>query len=87
MKITKLELFKLPPRWLFLKISTDQGFSGWGEPVVEGKAETVKAAVKEMEDYLIGNDPLKIEDIWQTLYRGAFYRGGPVLMSAIAGID
>lgn len=87
MKITKLELFKLPPRWLFLKISTDQGLSGWGEPVVEGKADTVKAAVKEMEDYLIGQDPLKIEDIWQTLYRGAFYRGGPVLMSAIAGID
>ena len=87
MKITKLELFKLPPRWLFLKISTDQGLSGWGEPVVEGKADTVKAAVKEMEDYLIGKDPLQIEDIWQTLYRGAFYRGGPVLMSAIAGID
>ena len=87
MKISKLELFKLPPRWLFLKISTDQGLSGWGEPVVEGKAETVKAAVKEMEDYLIGKDPLQIEDIWQTLYRGAFYRGGPVLMSAIAGID
>jgi len=87
LKITKLELFKLPPRWLFLKISTDQGLSGWGEPVVEGKADTVKAAVKEMEDYLIGKDPLQIEDIWQTLYRGAFYRGGPVLMSAIAGID
>lgn len=87
MKITKLELFKLPPRWLFLKISTDQGLSGWGEPVVEGKADTVKAAVREMEDYLIGKDPLQIEDIWQTLYRGAFYRGGPVLMSAIAGID
>jgi len=87
LKITKLELFKLPPRWLFLKISTDQGLSGWGEPVVEGKADTVKAAVREMEDYLIGKNPLEIEDIWQTLYRGAFYRGGPVLMSAIAGID
>jgi galactonate dehydratase len=82
-----MELFKLPPRWLFLKISTDQGISGWGEPVVEGKADTVKAAVKEMEAYLIGKDPLKIEDIWQTLYRGSFYRGGPILMSAIAGID
>ncbi|MGM0500363.1 MAG: galactonate dehydratase [Bacillota bacterium] len=87
MKITKLELFKLPPRWLFLKISTDQGLSGWGEPVVEGKADTVKAAVKEMEDYLIGKNPLQIEDIWQTLYRGSFYRGGPILMSAIAGVD
>src|SRR6056297_1325696 len=87
MKICDLKLFKVPPRWLFLKISTDEGISGWGEPVVEGKAETVKAAVQEMEDYLIGKDPLKIEDIWQILYRGAFYRGGPILMSAIAGID
>ncbi len=87
MKITKLELFKVPPRWLFLKISTDQGLCGWGEPVVEGKADTVRAAVREMEAYLIGRNPLEIEDIWQTLYRGAFYRGGPVLMSAIAGID
>jgi len=87
MKITKLELFKLPPRWLFLKVSTDEGISGWGEPVVEGKADTVRAAVKEMESYLLNKNPMKIEDIWQTLYRGAFYRGGPVLMSAIAGID
>lgn len=87
MKITNLELFQVPPRWLFLKISTDQGISGWGEPVVEGKADTVKAAVKEMEDYLIGRNPLEIEDIWQTLYRGSFYRGGPILMSAIAGVD
>lgn len=87
LKISQIELFKVPPRWLFLKISTDQGLSGWGEPIVEGKAATVKAAVEEMKDYLIGKDPLKIEDIWQTLYRGGFYRGGPILMSAIAGID
>ena len=87
MKIKKIELFKLPPRWLFLKISTDKGIKGWGEPIVEGKAATVKAAVKEMEDYLIDKDPMQIEDIWQTLYRAGFYRGGPVLMSAIAGID
>lgn len=87
MKITKLELFKVPPRWLFLKISTDEGISGWGEPVVEGKADTVKAAVEEMKSYLIDKNPMQIEDIWQTLYRAGFYRGGPVLMSAIAGID
>ncbi|HZK63092.1 MAG TPA: galactonate dehydratase [Puia sp.] len=87
MKIVQLELFKVPPRWLFLKISTDQGIDGWGEPVVEGKADTVSAAVKEMSGYLIGQDPGRIEDIWQLLYRGGFYRGGPVLMSAISGID
>ncbi|MEI4485105.1 galactonate dehydratase [Frigidibacter sp. MR17.14] len=87
MKITALKTYLVPPRWLFLKIETDEGISGWGEPVVEGKALTVEAAVQEMADYLIGQDPLRIEDHWQALYRGGFYRGGPVLMSALAGID
>lgn len=76
MKIIKISLYKVPPRWLFLKIDTDEGISGWGEPVVEGRAETVKAAVNELTDYLIGRNPNDIEDIWQTLYRGGFYRGG-----------
>ncbi|MDB5054079.1 MAG: galactonate dehydratase [Bacilli bacterium] len=87
MKITKMELFKVPPRWLFLKIDTDEGISGWGEPIVEGKADTVMAAVKEMSEYLIGKDPMRIEDLWQVMYRGGFYRGGPILMSAISGIE
>jgi galactonate dehydratase len=87
MKIKKLELFKVPPRWLFLKITTDNGVEGWGEPVVEGKADTVKAAVEELAGYIIGKEAGKIEDTWQLLYRGGFYRGGAVLMSAIAGID
>jgi galactonate dehydratase len=87
MKIREVELFLVPPRWLFLKISTDAGLAGWGEPVVEGRAETVAAAVREMADYLLGKDPDPIEDFWQLLYRGGFYRGGPVFMSALAGID
>jgi galactonate dehydratase len=87
MKITSLKLYKVRPRWLFLKVETDEGISGWGEPVVEGRADTVKAAVEELKGYLVGKDPLKIEDHWQVMYRGGFYRGGPVLMSAIAGID
>ncbi|MBX3240892.1 MAG: galactonate dehydratase [Chitinophagaceae bacterium] len=87
MKIEKVELFKVPPRWLFLKITTASGIAGWGEPVVEGKADTVKAAVEEMTPFLLGKDARQIEDIWQVLYRGGFYRGGPVLMSAISGID
>lgn len=85
--IAKIELFKVPPRWLFLKITTADGTIGWGEPVVEGKASTVEACVKEMEKYLIGKSAKNIEDIWQVLYRGGFYRGGPILMSAISGID
>lgn len=87
MKITKIETFQVPPRWLFLKVSTDSDIVGWGEPIVEGRASTVEAAVHELEEYLIGKNPLRIEDIWQTLYRGGFYRGGPILMSAISGVD
>ena len=87
MKITSLELYKVAPRWLFLKTNTDEGISGWGEPVIEGRADTVAAAVREFEPYLIGQDPSHIEDIFQTLYRGGFYRGGPVLTSAISGIE
>lgn len=86
-KITSIELFKVPPRWLFLKVSTDEGICGWGEPLIEGRANTVKAAVLELEEYLIGKDPQQIEDLWQVLYRGGFYRGGPILMSAISGIE
>ncbi|MFN7210453.1 MAG: galactonate dehydratase [Aggregatilineales bacterium] len=87
MKITGIELFKVPPRWLFLKVSTDEGIAGWGEPIVEGHADTVEAAVREAAEYLIGRDPDRIEDIWQTLYRARFYRGGAILLSAMAGID
>ena len=87
MKIASLELFKVPPRWLFLKISADDGLAGWGEPIVEGRADTVAAAVTELGHYLLGRNPDQIEDLWQVLYRGGFYRGGPVLMSALAGID
>ena len=87
MKVAALKTFIVPPRWVFLKIETDEGISGWGEPVVEGRAHTVETAVSELADYLIGKDPMRIEDIWSVMHRGGFYRGGPILMSAIAGID
>ena len=87
MKITDLKTFLVAPRWLFLKIETSEGVSGWGEPVLEGHAETLAAKIAEFKDFLIGRDPLMIEDIWQLLYRNGCYRGGPVLMSAISGID
>ncbi len=87
MKITALETFTVAPRWLFLKIATDEGISGWGEPVLEGHAETLAAKIEEFADFLIGRDPLRIGDIWQMLYRNGCYRGGPVLMSAMSGID
>lgn len=87
MRITGLRTFRVAPRWMFLKMETDEGLVGWGEPVVEGRARSVEVAVAEIGEQLIGKDPARINDHWQTMYRGAFYRGGAVLMSAIAGID
>ena len=87
MKVTELKTYLVPPRWLFLKIETDEGLCGWGEPVLEGRARTVAAAVDELAEYLVGKDPSPIEDHWNVLYRGGFYRGGGVHMSALAGID
>ncbi|MEB8344254.1 galactonate dehydratase [Streptomyces endophyticus] len=87
MKITSLTTYLVAPRWLFLKVETDEGVTGWGEPVVEGRAHTVAAAVDELSDYLVGQDPFRIEDHWQVMTKGGFYRGGPVLSSAVSGID
>lgn len=87
MKITRLETIFVKPRWLFLKMHTDEGIVGLGEPVVEGRAQTVAAAVHEIGRYLIGQDPTRIEHHWQAIYRGQFYQGGPVLTSALSGIE
>ncbi|MFE0763218.1 galactonate dehydratase [Streptomyces smyrnaeus] len=88
MRITRVETFAVPPRWLFCRIDTDSGLVGWGEPVVEGRARTVRTAVAELaEQFLLGADPLRIEDHWQLMTKGSFYRGGPVLSSAVAGLD
>ncbi|SHN34458.1 galactonate dehydratase [Cryptosporangium aurantiacum] len=87
MKIVSVETFLVAPRWLFCRIGTDEGIVGWGEPVVEGRAEVVRSAVEVLAEYLIGEDPLRIEQHWQVLTKGGFYRGGPVLSSAVAGVD
>jgi len=86
-KITKLETFLVKPRWLFLKIHTNAGITGLGEPIVEGRALTCQTAVREIEPYLVGKDPRRVVHHWQAIYRHAFYRGGPVLTSALSGID
>ena len=87
MKITEVNAYFVRPRWGFVEILTDSGLSGWGEAVLEGHAKAVLACVEEDRDYLIGHDPSRIEDIWSTIYRAGFYRGGGVLMSALSGID
>jgi galactonate dehydratase len=87
LRITKLETFLVRPRWLFLKVHTDAGIVGLGEPITEGRALTCATAVKEIEPYLVGKDPRRVVHHWQAIYRHAFYRGGPILTSALSGID
>ncbi len=86
-KIRGIEVFLVPPRWCFVRMETESGLVGWGEPVVEGRAATVAACVREMAQVLIGKSAGEIEDAFQMLYRGGFYRGGPVLTSAISGLE
>ena len=86
-RITKLETFKVKPRFLFLKVHTDQGITGLGEPITEGRPDTCAAAIKEMEPYLIGKDARRIIHHWQAIYRHSFYRGGPILTSALSGLE
>ncbi|AYF76967.1 galactonate dehydratase [Nocardia yunnanensis] len=87
MRITRIETFLAPPRWMFVRVETEDGVVGWGEPVVEGRAEPVRAAVHVLAEYLLGADASRIEDHWQVMTKGGFYRGGPVLSSAVAGLD
>lgn len=86
-RITKLETFLVAPRWLFLKVHTDAGIIGLGEPILEGRAKTCQTAIQEIEPYLKGKDPRRVVHHWQAIYRHAFYRGGPILTSALSGID
>lgn len=87
MKIIELETFLVPPRWLFVKLTTDEGIVGWGEATLEGRSATVQTAIEEWREYLIGADPLRIEEHWQVLSKQTFYRGGPIFSSAVAGVD
>lgn len=87
MRITKLETFFVKPRWLFLKMHTDEGIVGLGEATLEGRTQSVATAIQEIGRYLIGQDPRRIEHHWQAIYRGQFYRGGPILCSALSGLE
>ena len=87
MIIDRIETFFVPPRWLFVRVETKDGAVGWGEASLEGYAEAVDGAIEALRDRFVGHDARRIEDIWQVAYRGGFYRGGPVLMSALAGFE
>lgn len=85
-KITRIHTFAVQPGWLFVKIETDEGITGYGECLPD-KARVQAAMVRDLEQYLLGEDPRRIVHHWQAMYRGSFWRGGPSLTAAIGGLE
>src|SRR3954447_11697976 len=85
-KVTKIETFVLKNSWVFVKISTDAGVTGWGE-MLKDDAKACAAGALEVADYLVGQDPCRVVYHWQAIHRGAFYRGGPIKTAISSGID
>jgi galactonate dehydratase len=86
-KITAVDPFLVPPQWLFVRVRTDEGITGWGEAGIAFRARAIAATIEELSDYLVDASPLTIEHHWQVLTKVGFFRGGPVLSSAVAAID
>jgi len=86
-RITSIESFRVPPRWIFVRVTTEDGLVGWGESIVPKRARAVVGAIEDMAANLRDTDAARIEDIAQRLRRGAFFRGGPILATAAAGIE
>lgn len=85
--IARVETFQVFPRWLFVRLETTDGVVGWGEATCEGRSETVETAVDQLAEMIMGKDASRIEDHWIVMTKGSFYRGGPILASAVSGID
>ena len=85
-KITAIDTFVLTNSWVFVKISTDAGITGWGE-MLKDDARACAAGAMEVARYLVGKDPRPITHHWQAIHRGAFYRGGPIKTAILSGID
>ena len=86
MKITGVKVYTVKPRWIFIKISTDEGIEGWGEMISGTKTDTVVAGAYEMGKRIIGRNPFEIERLWQELHR-SFFRGGPINGTIVSGIE
>jgi galactonate dehydratase len=93
LKITNLKVFGVSLSsqsdrpYVFVKLETNQGITGWGEATLEGKAGAVLACVQDFRQFLVGYDPMQVEHLWQSMYVHSFYRAGLVIGSAISGID
>lgn len=86
MKITNVKIYEVKPRWIFCKVSTDEGIVGWGEMISGTKTRTVVEGTKELADRIVGRDPFEIERLWQELHR-SFFRGGPINGTIVSGLE
>ncbi len=87
MRITGVRTFHVLPRWLVVAVDTDEGLTGYGEATLEGHSRVVETALHQLGEHLAGADPRRVVHHWQVMYRGAFYRGGPVWTSALSGLE
>ncbi len=91
MRITAVSTIVVNARmrnWVFVRVATDQpGLIGWGEASMEWRTRAVVGAVEDLAPLVIGEDPMRVEHLWQSLDRHPFFLGGPIGMSALAGID
>lgn len=86
-RIATVEAFKVPPRWIFVRVRCDDGSEGWGEAIVPKRSLAVLGAIRDLEANVVGSEADRVEELWQRMHRGAFYRGGPVLGTAAAAIE
>lgn len=86
-RIARVETFQIPPRWIFVRVTTDTGATGWGEAIIPKRARGVLGTIADLTDVVMGADPFRVEDLWQRMHRGGFFRTGPVLGTAIAAIE
>lgn len=90
MKVTDVKTFMVDcfrTNWVFVKVYTDEGITGVGEATLEYKEKALSGAVEHIREYLMGRNPLNIEKHWHDIYRDAYWRGGPVLMSALSAVE
>ena len=90
MKVTDIKIFTVDcfrTNWVFVKVYTDEGIDGVGEATLEYKEKSLWGAVEHIKEYLVGQNPLDIEKHWHAIYRDAYWRGGPVLMSALSAVE
>lgn len=85
--IDRIETFRVPPRWIFVRVSTDDGHAGWGEAIVPKRANAVVGAVQDLAENIRGTDPSRIEELAQRMRTGGFFRDGPILSTAAAAIE